>query len=238
MVLTCKVCGSAAPLRCSRCHQTAYCGIACQKQDLRDHKQLCWSLVAANPEVTSSPPVVTRAEDVVCAKCGAEPKALCSGCQLAYYCGKTCQQLHFPDHKKFCNMQEDVMGNSEVTTIPDPMISGREQVIVAYDRENLGSKVTDLISISRWWLLPCNRPLKPIQDGSMALVKQILKNQHPGQQLEMCSTKVKLTDCGGIYITYYWNDKVPKDDDFIPENHHSSQLSGTQFDLDVIAYFH
>jgi len=38
----------------------------------------------------------------LCIVCSSEAPHACARCQLVRYCGKTCQQKHWPDHKKSC----------------------------------------------------------------------------------------------------------------------------------------
>ena len=40
----CNVCQKPCKNRCSRCQQTYYCSKACQKQDYKDHKEICVTL--------------------------------------------------------------------------------------------------------------------------------------------------------------------------------------------------
>ena len=172
---------------------------------------------------TSAQATTTDMERCVCANCTAvTPLSLCSRCRLIFYCGKICQRSHYPEHKKFCTVQEDVLGDSEFR-------SG----MVTYCRNSLDRKVTQLILISRWWYLPQNGDIRPIQYCGMGQINCILKVQHP--ELEVHNTQVKLTDCGSKLVTYYWNNKAPGAPGAL--NFHSSQLSGTQFDIDVIAHF-
>merc|ERR1712034_89623 len=42
-----------------------------------------------------------------CENCKTKEKSkkefkICLGCNSAYYCGKTCQKAHWPEHKAFC----------------------------------------------------------------------------------------------------------------------------------------
>ncbi|KAG7171087.1 Ankyrin repeat and MYND domain-containing protein 2-like [Homarus americanus] len=45
-------------------------------------------------------------DDKACSTCGQEQKALkrCSKCKMVQYCDRCCQKLHWPIHKKFCDM--------------------------------------------------------------------------------------------------------------------------------------
>lgn len=128
-------------------------------------------------------------------------------------------------------MEEDVLGESSVEVFPDG------GTMASFERGSLCSKVTEMISVGRWWSLPVSGPVKPIQECDVAKVQRILKKQHMRRRLDMRHDKVRLTleDTGESYIEYYWNEAIPSQEGM--NNLHTMQLSGTLFDVDVVAHF-
>jgi len=93
----CRHCKADAVGRCSRCFAAAYCGIACQRADWRNHKQRCRMLGVVAGRIASGafPETVPGCESVrflgPCEVCSAFTTRVCGRCVTTFFCSVACQ---------------------------------------------------------------------------------------------------------------------------------------------------
>ena len=104
-------CGKDGILRCGLCLDALYCNKECQAKMWQQHKGPCKEMAAAKEKAKADEAAEAKAKQeaddiqTLCsAGCGEVALERCALCAGAKYCGKECQNKHWPEHKGPCKM--------------------------------------------------------------------------------------------------------------------------------------
>lgn len=92
------------PMACGRCKTANYCSKRCQKLHWPKHKQSCKPTANEPIKQVNDHKEVAEDSAAICLNCAAPSSTRrCTGCYVARYCSKRCQEQDWPRHKLTCN---------------------------------------------------------------------------------------------------------------------------------------